>query len=129
MATSRAMGQRSPPSTPSSLVFILATRAVWTGSGFLGTPRRRLGSGLLTVGSVYLLVMLLRYAVRMWLYPHERWTGGSIPIFFHWVLASWLLTLGHYHRTRAASAVRRRSVLRIAARATACRLWVLPACG
>ena len=41
--------------------------------------------------------MVLRYAVRMALYPAERWTGGSIPIFFHWILASFLLVLGRYH--------------------------------
>lgn len=29
--------------------------------------------------------------------PHERWTGGSRPIFFHWVLASFLLVVGRHH--------------------------------
>src|SRR5262245_54474475 len=42
--------------------------------------------------------MVIRYVIRMALYPHERWTGGSIPIFFHWVLAAFLLVLAHYHR-------------------------------
>jgi len=44
--------------------------------------------------------MIIRYVIRMCLYPHDRWTGGSIPIFFHWVLASFLLVLGTYHWTR-----------------------------
>src|SRR6185437_16031047 len=48
-------------------------------------------------GWLYLGVMIIRYVIRMRLYPRERWTGGSIPIFFHWVLASFLLVLGHYH--------------------------------
>jgi uncharacterized protein len=34
----------------------------------------------------------------MSLYPLERWTGGSIPIVFHWVLAAFILVLGTYHR-------------------------------
>lgn len=68
------------------------------GRGFFVHPVRRLGNGLLLFGAVYLGVMVIRYVIRMSLYPHERWTGGSIPIFFHWVLASFLLTLARYHR-------------------------------
>src|SRR5262245_15493014 len=41
--------------------------------------------------------MVIRYVIRMSLYPHERWAGGSIPIFFHWVLASFVIVLGRYH--------------------------------
>jgi putative CocE/NonD family hydrolase len=67
------------------------------GHGYFVTPRRRLGVNLLKFGWLYLAVMIIRYVIRMGLYPHERWTGGSIPIFFHWVLASFLLVLGHYH--------------------------------
>lgn len=72
------------------------------GRGFFVIPRRSLGTGLLKFGSFYLGVMVMRYVIRMSLYPHERWTGGSIPIFFHWVLASFLLLVGYYHweRTR-----------------------------
>ena len=67
------------------------------GCGFFAIPRRKLGVGLLSFGSMYLVIMVLRYVVRMSLYPHERWTGGSIPIFLHWVLASFLLIVGTYH--------------------------------
>jgi hypothetical protein len=37
--------------------------------------------------------------IRMNLYPDQRWIGGCIPIFFHWVLASFILISGKYHRT------------------------------
>jgi len=67
------------------------------GHGYFANPRRRLGTGLLIFGSLYLGVMILRYVMRMSLYPHERWTGGCIPIFFHWVLSSFILVLGSYH--------------------------------
>jgi hypothetical protein len=67
------------------------------GHGFFVTPRRRLGTGLLIFGSLYLGVMILRYVIRMSLYPHERCAGGCIPIFFHWVLSSFILVLGSYH--------------------------------
>src|SRR5262249_53538076 len=66
--------------------------------GFFTVPRRRLGTFLLGAGSVYVTVMVIRYVIRMSLYPTERWTGGSIPIFFHWVLAAFVLVLGAYHR-------------------------------
>ncbi len=82
------------------------------GSGYFFNPRRRLGTGLLIFGALYLTVMILRYIMRMSLYPHERWTGGCIPIFFHWVLSSFILVLGSFHwrttpRPPAPSAPRR----------------------
>lgn len=71
-----------------------------TGQGFWVRPRRTLGSGLLVFGSLYLGAMIIRYVIRMGLYPEERWTGGAIPIVFHWVLATFLLLVGRYHWTR-----------------------------
>jgi hypothetical protein len=70
---------------------------LFPGRGFFVTPRRRLGTGLLIFGSLYLAVMILRYVIRMSLYPHERLAGGCIPIFFHWVLSSFILVLGSYY--------------------------------
>ena len=65
--------------------------------GWSYRPRRRAGMALLIFGWLYLLAMTIRYIVRMTLYPSERWTGGSIPIFFHWVLATYVLVLGFHH--------------------------------
>ncbi len=70
------------------------------GRGYFVAPQRRLGIGLLVFGSLYLAAMIIRYVIRMGLYPEERWTGGSIPIFFHWILASVLLLVGQYHWSR-----------------------------
>jgi hypothetical protein len=70
------------------------------GHGGFVVPRRALGSGLLTFGSVYFGVMVVRYVIRMSLYPQERWMGGSIPIFFHWILASFILLVGRYQWVR-----------------------------
>src|SRR5882724_3528390 len=66
-------------------------------AGWSYRPRRRAATFLLPFAAVYLAVMIIRYVVRMGLYPHERWTGGSIPIFFHWVLAIYLLLVGYHH--------------------------------
>lgn len=51
----------------------------FNGKGWWVRPNRRLSTGLLVSGSVYLLVMIIRYILRMSLYPPERWAGGSIP--------------------------------------------------
>jgi len=67
------------------------------GQGFFVVPRRTLGLCLLSFGSVYFGAMVVRYVIRMSLYPQERWLGGSIPIFFHWVLAGFILLVGRYH--------------------------------
>ena len=68
------------------------------GEGFFATPRRGLGQGLLIFGSIYLVVMIIRYVLRMWLHPEARWFGGAIPIFLHWVLATFILIVGNFHR-------------------------------
>ncbi len=56
-----------------------------------------LGRRLLVLGSFYTFVMLARYIFKMSLYPTERWFGGCLPIFFHLVLAAFLLTNGLFH--------------------------------
>jgi len=67
------------------------------GEGFWVNARRGLGKGLLLFGSVYAAGMLLRYIIRMIIFSEERWFGGAIPIFFHWVLALFLLIVGYFH--------------------------------
>jgi len=67
------------------------------GEGFMVAPRRKLGRALLIIGMLYFASMIIRYAVTMALYPERRWTGGSIPIFFHLVLSAFILSLGRYH--------------------------------
>jgi len=68
------------------------------GGGYFATPNARLAKGLVYFGWIYLLGMALRYIIRMALYHEARWFGGTIPIFFHWVLASFILLVGYYHR-------------------------------
>ena len=49
---------------------------------------------------LYAASMVVRYAVRMGRRPGERWFGGTIPIVFHIVLASYLYVLGSFYATR-----------------------------
>lgn len=60
-------------------------------------PRLLPGRLLLGLGSVYVLAMIVRYVIRMSLYPDQRWFGGCLPIFFHLILASFLIIWGRYH--------------------------------
>jgi len=47
--------------------------------------------------ALYAGAMVIRYVVRMWRRPGARWFGGTIPIVFHLVLATYLYALGSFH--------------------------------
>ena len=64
----------------------------------IADPRPPLGTLLLAIAWPYGLSMPVRYGVRMWRHPEARWTGRTIPIAFHIVLATWLFVLGSYLR-------------------------------
>jgi hypothetical protein len=65
--------------------------------GVAADPRPLLGWVVIGLSAVYAGGMLVRYVVRMRRRPDQRWLGGTIPIFFHWVLATFLLVFGSYH--------------------------------
>lgn len=68
-----------------------------------GPPAERtsaLGWALIAFSAAYAGAMVVRYAVRMYRRPPARWFGGTIPIVFHVVLASYLFTLGSFHAGR-----------------------------
>lgn len=67
--------------------------------GFFMTPRPRLGMALLVGSLLYVAVMVIRYFVSGQLHPERRfWPPGSIPIVFHFVLASYLYLLSRFAR-------------------------------
>ena len=57
------------------------------------------GRFLIGFSFVYAAAMTVRYVVRMYRRPGERWFGGTIPIVLHFVLAAFLFTWGKYHVT------------------------------
>jgi len=79
------------------LLFAKISRDIYSGAGWFAKFHPRLGKFLCTFGPLYFFVMILRYVIQMSLYPHERWLGGTIPIIFHCVLATFLIVLGHYY--------------------------------
>ncbi|MDP3938603.1 MAG: hypothetical protein Q8R92_10770 [Deltaproteobacteria bacterium] len=70
------------------------------GSGYFTGDRRR-GAALVQWFAVfYATSMAVRYVLTMSLHPERRWFGGTIPIWFHFVLAAYLLTFSRYHTGR-----------------------------
>jgi len=61
--------------------------------------RDSIGTVLLAIAWIYAIAMVVRYVLRMLRHPEARWTGQTIPIVFHVVLATWIFVLGSYLRT------------------------------
>lgn len=66
-------------------------------SGLLVDRAELLGWALVVFSAVYAGAMVTRYIVRMRRRPEARWFGGTIPIVFHLVLATYLYALGSFH--------------------------------
>ena len=65
-----------------------------------GPPVNRtetLGWALIAFSAVYAGAMVVRYSVRMSRRPEARWFGGTIPMVFHLVLATYVYALGSFH--------------------------------
>ena len=84
-------------------VQVMISGDLWRGSGFFAMHRPRAGLAMRWFSYVYFVVMVLRYILSMTFYPERRWFGGTIPIFFHWVLAAYLFILSQYHVKGATS--------------------------
>lgn len=88
---------------PIQIVFIIVmvwiNMAFTTASGIAAIKSSGSGNLLIVFSVVYALVMAIRYGVRMRRRPDQRWFGGTIPIVFHFVLASYLFTLGCFYVT------------------------------
>jgi hypothetical protein len=83
---------------PIQLLFLAAMGAIIAGL-LVDDADRNPGFGRLAIGIslVYAASMAVRYGVRMYRRPAQRWFGGAIPIVFHLVLAAFLFAWGRYH--------------------------------
>jgi hypothetical protein len=72
-------------------------RDFWRGRGWFVEAHPRAGRILRGLSIVYFASMVVRHAVTMWLHPEWRWFTGTIPIWFHMVLALFLFSYSHYH--------------------------------
>lgn len=64
-------------------------------------PRLWLQRACFALGGVYFTVMAFRLVAGTTFLADNSWFSTSIPAFFHVVLASFLLVLGHYVRRRS----------------------------
>jgi hypothetical protein len=62
--------------------------------GFFVEPRRFFAVPWFWFGWIYLAAMLIRLVVQLILKPE----APTIPIFFHWVLAVFVILVGGFHR-------------------------------
>jgi hypothetical protein len=76
---------------------------IWIDASFstdAGPPVSRteaFGWALIAFSAVYAGSMVVRYCIRMRRRPEARWFGGTIPMVFHLVLATYLYGLGSFH--------------------------------
>ena len=93
---------------PVQLVMIVGmvwiVRVFARGHGHFVALKARTGMVLMVLGGIYAGSMVVRYAATMALHPELRWFTGTIPIWFHLVLATFIFTLGHYQVWRSGKA-------------------------
>jgi hypothetical protein len=70
---------------------------IWRGRGFFAKPRPGCSRFLVACSIIYAISMVLRYVLTMTHRPEMRWFGGTIPIFFHFVLAGFVYTWGRFY--------------------------------
>jgi uncharacterized protein len=89
---------------PAQIVIIVAMTIICLhfsqGAGFFVVPRPAFGTPALYFGCLYFIAMIVRYILRMAFVPEARWFGGTIPIIFHCVLATFVILFALHHRAR-----------------------------
>jgi hypothetical protein len=65
-------------------------------NGYFVRLKPRTGIILQVLAGIYAQTMVVRYVLTMALHPELRWFTGTIPIWFHFVLAAFIFTLGRY---------------------------------
>jgi len=83
-------------------ILILAIQAwictdFWRGRGYFVEPRRSAACLIGWLSYLYIAANGARYVITMTLHPDRRWFDGTIPIWFHFVLAAFLLTYSRFH--------------------------------
>lgn len=86
---------------PTQIAFLALMALICSGlyrsEGVFATPSPGFGRAAVWFSYVYAAAIVLRYALRMGRRPVERWFGGTIPMVFHLVLASFVFVYGSFH--------------------------------
>ena len=62
------------------------------------TPQRATGLFLLLFGGLYFVGNVGRFILGLTTFSSHPWFTAHLPIFFHFVLASFVLSTGYFHR-------------------------------
>jgi hypothetical protein len=68
------------------------------GEGYWTEPHPWIGGAAYWWSYLYPGAMVVRYLVRMTRRPDQRWAGGTIPIIFHALAATFQWIFGAYHQ-------------------------------
>jgi hypothetical protein len=68
------------------------------GKGYWIEPHPWIGGAAYWWSYLYFSAMVVRYLVRMTRRPDQRWAGGTIPIIFHALVATFQWIFGAYHQ-------------------------------
>lgn len=79
------------------VVMVWVDRSFSIHAGAMTVRQPGVGRYLIVFSALYAVAMVIRYVRRMRVHPDQRWFGGTIPIVFHLVLASYLYLIGRYH--------------------------------
>jgi uncharacterized protein len=79
------------------LILLIFAHIAWSFTTGRIRPNFILGNVLLIIGGTYFIGMLIRLSLGLTLYSDHRWFSNHLPTFFHLVLASFLLLVGHFH--------------------------------
>jgi sterol desaturase/sphingolipid hydroxylase (fatty acid hydroxylase superfamily) len=79
------------------VIIVFCGRVIWKFHSNVVEQNARAGRLYLVLGGTYFLVMLFRLIAGYSFASQHFWLGAHLPTFFHFGLASFLLTLGFYH--------------------------------
>jgi hypothetical protein len=84
--------------TQSFVLFLMVSISIdfTRGYGYWVEPRPWIGAAAFYWSYGYGAGMVARYVHRMIRHPDQRWFGGTIPIFFHTVVAAFQWTFGSF---------------------------------
>jgi hypothetical protein len=77
-------------------VMLAVVRDFARGAGIFVSLSPKTGQILIAFSVLYALAMIVRYIVTMTMHPELRWFSGTIPIWFHFVLAGFIYLLGRF---------------------------------
>ncbi|HEY9731709.1 MAG TPA: hypothetical protein V6C89_07345 [Drouetiella sp.] len=73
-------------------------------NGFFYKLNPVLAAPLRAIGMIYFVAVALRLLIWMTIFEHHPWFSGTIPIFFHFILSTFLIVLAQNHCRAIASA-------------------------